>query len=496
MFPGVLVALAMLSAGLQAATLPPTLQEQAEFLAGIPLPGGSILSPLQRTPEYRAHRKRLQEEWDFCRGVRYEPMRRWATDHLSRYPATRGVLRYLFGGPDFLNAYAFFPDTRVMVLGGLEPVGDVPPPGALAAAGLGPALAALDEALHTSLFCGYFITSEMKPRLARGTFRGVLPVLFTELALTGNVIDSVSMEKPFGSPGVLLTYHRPGGPPQSLWYFQADLSNGEECRRFLSWLGKQGPGASYLKAASYLLPLDSFSDTRNFLIRTSDLILQDDSGLPYRSFLPGEWRISLYGAYTDPLPIFNLRREPGLVEAYDSPLRIGPLPFGAGYHVNATDANLLLAIRSNQPPEEALPSETAPAAVAAFSSPTPKPKRIPVRKALPVTVRKALPVTAPSPEVSPAMAIPPPATETAPATLPSPGLPYRTPEPDSLPATLTGESPVASPVPEEVAPGGTTPAQAEPDPASPAPDTAAGTLPGASSPPPAVPLTSGGKPID
>jgi hypothetical protein len=386
----------ILCQGTQAASLQPSSpQEQAEFLAGITLGKESILASLQKSPEYRLHQKELQEQWTFCRKIRYGAMQQWAREHLARYPSTRGVLRYLFGGPDFLNAFAFFPDARCIVLGGLEPVGEVPPPEALDPSSLGTALKALEEALHTSLFCGYFITTEMKPQLAQGSFRGVLPVLYTELALTGNIIDSVSMVRPFGSPGVEIIYHRPGGTPQTLYYFQADLSNGKECRRFLAWLGDLGPGASYLKAASYLLPLDSFSETRNFLTRTSPLILQDDSGLPFRTFLPGEWQIQLYGVYTDPLPIFRLGKDPRLDEAYRSGMRIGSLPFGAGYHVQPDDANLLLAVRTQSDgfsPGGISQTDLPPPPVPAFASTTPKPRPIRIRKALPVPIKKAIAV--------------------------------------------------------------------------------------------------------
>lgn len=467
---------ALLCQGIQAAD-PSTssLQEQAEFLAGIPLGKGSILHSLQKSPEYRQHQKELQEQWAFCRKVRYGTMQQWARDHLANIPSARGVLRYLFGGPDFLNAYAFFPDARVMVLGGLEPVGEVPPPEALDPASLGGALKALDEALHTSLFCGYFITSEMKPQLVQGSFRGVLPVLYTELALTGNVIDSVTMVRPFGSPGVQIVYHRPGGAPQMLYYFQADLSNGKECRRFLDWLADLGPGASYLKAASYLLPLDSFSETRNFLMRTSTLILQDDSGLPFRSFLPGEWRIQLFGIYTEPLEIFKRGKEPALKDAYDSPLRVGPLPFGAGYHVSANDANLLLALRSGSgsgqlPSGEIIPAVQAPAALPAFSSPTPKPKPVPIRKALPVPVKKAIAV--PTPRLPRPEAI----SSTTPQAAPPQERPQSEPAPMPPQEPATPEKPT---IPERVAPE-----SAMPEPALPP------------EPESTVPLTTSGKPID
>ncbi len=474
-----------------------TPEEQARFLAGILLPRQSPLAPLQQSAEYRAHQKTLQEQWNFCRQVRYGAMQRWASDHLARYPTTRGVLRYLFGGPDFLNAYAFFPDTRVMVLGGLEPVGEVPPPEALSPEALGPALQSLDEALHTSFFAGYFITTEMKPQLAHGAFRGVLPVLYTELALTGNSIDSVSPERPFGSPGVRIVYHRPGGPQQTLWYFQADLSNGKECRRFLAWLGELGPGASYLKAASYLLPLDSFSETRNFLTRTSELILQDDSGLPYRCFLPGEWRLSLYGVYTDPLPIFKLQRDPALTEAYASPLRVGSLPFGAGYHVNASDANLLLAIRENEALGQSLTAPAAPPAVPAFTtpSPTPRPRKVRIRKALPVPIRKAIPVAMPMPTPVPAappvvipQAVPPP----APALAPPVQVPVVEAPPLPVPPVV---APAEVPAPSVESPSTPTPPVEQPVTVTAPPTAEAPVVPVPAQESPA-PLTGGEKPID
>ena len=428
-----------------------SLQEQAEFLAGIPLPRQSVLSPLQQSPEYRDHQKQLQEQWTFCRRIRYEAMQQWGREHLSQDPASRGILRYLFGGPDFLNAYAFFPDTRVMVLGGLEPVGDLPPPEALDPSALGIALKGLDEALHTSLFAGYFITSEMKPQLAQGSFQGVLPVLFTELALTGNIIDAAQMIRPFGSPGVQIIYHRSGGPSQTLYYFKADLSNGKECRNFLSWLRDLGSGASYLKAASYLLPLDAFSETRNFLLNTSQLILQDDSGIPYRYFTPGTWRIQLFGVYTDPLPIFKLRREAELEAAYGTTYFKGSLPFGAGYHVNASDANLLLATKeggslgTQQPmPEMPLPAP----AVSAFSSPTPKPTPIPIRKALPVPIRKALPVRPPRQKRHHGIQIPTPTPSPTPEMV---AIPVATPLPIVLPSSEIAPTPIPETV--STAPG-------------------------------------------
>lgn len=329
------------------AAAPSTPQEQAEFLAGIDLPSSSVLAELQKSTSYKSHQAELQEKWAFCRKARYNQMQVWADANLRKDRSTHDVVRYLFGGPDFLNAFAFFPDANVMVLGGLEPVGEVPPPESLPAGSFGNALASLRQALHTSLYCGYFITSEMGGQMHHGSFRGVLPVLYTELALTGNRIQTVEMVNPFGAPGVKISYQRPGHlSTQTLYYFQSNLANGTECQRFLSWLGGLGNGPAYLKAASYLLHNEEFSQTRNFLLNTSTLIVEDDSGIPYRFFDKGGWKVQVFGDYASPLPIFSGYTQRDFRAAYSTPENSGPIAFGAGYHVVPAHANILLATRT------------------------------------------------------------------------------------------------------------------------------------------------------
>ena len=335
--------LTLLSSGTPQLKADSTPREQAEFLAGLPLSSQSPLAAAQQGEAYRAHQKEISDKWAFCRKARYEAMQKWGEENLGKVKGSKEIVRYLFGGPDFLNAYAFFPNARVMVLGGLEPIGEVPPPEKLKPGMLAQSLASLRQALRTSLYCGYFITSEMGGQLHQGCFRGVLPVLYTELALTGNTVDSVNFEQPFGAPGVRITYHRPGHSEQTLYYFQSNLANGEQCRRFLSWLGTQGEGATYLKAASYLLHGSEFSETRDFLLRTSSVVVEDDSGIPYRYFAQGGWDIRLFGEYASPLPIFSGYTQRDFREAYKTPAYAGPIAFGAGYHVVPAHANILLA---------------------------------------------------------------------------------------------------------------------------------------------------------
>jgi len=136
-----------------------TPQEQAQFLAGLPASSGSPLAALQDSADYLGHREQLSKKWDYGRKVRWEAMRSWARKHLN-HVSTRGVVRYLFGGPDFLGAHAFFPNADTLVLGGLEPVGAVVPPESLSAPALSASLGATREAMGTALFAGYFVTRD------------------------------------------------------------------------------------------------------------------------------------------------------------------------------------------------------------------------------------------------------------------------------------------------------------------------------------------------
>ena len=368
-FPaGVLVVLIFCQAARVAASSTP--EEQADFLAGIPLPSGSVLAPLQESSSYKLHQKELNEKWAYCKKARYDAMQKWGEEHLKKEPSSRDVVRYLFGGPDFLNAFAFFPDARVMVLGGLEPIGEVPLPESLDPGSFPNSLEALRQALRTSLYCGYFITKEMGGQLHQGVFKGVLPVLYTHLALTGNRIESVEMVSPFGAPGVKITYQRPGHSSQTLYYFKADLANGSGCQKFLSWLEGLGNGPAYLKAASYLLHNDSFSQTRAFLLNTSTLVVEDDSGIPFHDFNNGDWKIQVFGDYSSPLALFSGYKQQDFKAAYSTGANSGPITFGAGYHVLPKHANLLMATKGGKP---ATATVATVATVAAAPVPAPSP---------------------------------------------------------------------------------------------------------------------------
>ena len=213
------------------------------------------------------------------------PIRAWMTTNASEYYNSSNTMYYMFSGPDFLYAHAFFPNANTYILAGLEPVGQVPDLSRLSPDVLGGELSALRSSMSTDS-ARPIISSPRTCAPTSAAVGGTLPILYVFLARRGcTVLDTTYINSP--APGVKITFVQSEGPKQTLYYFKTDLSGGKST--FLSWCAAQGPGLSLLKAASYLMHGEGFAGVRNFLLERSRVIIQDDSGIPLRSF-PKGWK--------------------------------------------------------------------------------------------------------------------------------------------------------------------------------------------------------------
>jgi hypothetical protein len=334
----------------------------ANFLAGVPLSAGSPLSSLQRTPAYETHvtaLARLSQRFD---RIYFSKMRAWSAAELAPRIPMRVPVYYFFSGPDAVSVLALFPDAPVYILGGLESVGSITPPNALTQGDLLQGLDNLRKSAEVILSYGHFITKDMKAELDRTAFRGVLPLIYMFIALAGGEILSTQYIGVGGAlPGVRIEFRSRGrSDVQTLFYVQANVaddalrSNGA----LLKWAGSFGAGNVYLKAASYLPHEPYFSRIRSFLLNYAISVLQDDSGIPFRYFRDGNWRLWLFGTYSGTLDIFTNYYQSDLQAAFASPGTASPLPFGTGYKWRLGESNLLLAVRQRaQSPEAAPPRQ-------------------------------------------------------------------------------------------------------------------------------------------
>jgi len=113
---------------------------------------------------------------------------------------------------------------------------------------------------------------------------------------------------------------------------------------FQLYLSRLTGTVSMLKATSYMPHNAGFSMIVDALLRNSDAILQDDSGLSYKKFATDQWKVQLYGDYNQPYGSFRWMEQSDLREAYKT-TGPKPLPMHVGYGYKRITSNLQLAMR-------------------------------------------------------------------------------------------------------------------------------------------------------
>jgi hypothetical protein len=361
--------------------------DTAKFLAGMQVSANSPLAPLTRNPSWQGHANHFNLTFRRVEDRQMSRVRRWAKANITLH---RPTLFYMFSGPDFLYANGFFPDETTYVLSGLEPIGAIPDLSKIPSATMPHVLHTLDRSMTTLLNISFFITKQMKTELRASPVNGTLPLLYVFLARSGKTISDVSLvhltetgdvvtqtkpESPGAAQGVRITFSSsPGGPAQTLYYFSTNLANnGFKKSGFEQFCDKLGEGFGLVKSASYLLHSGGFSDVRNFLLKKTVAIVQDDTGVPVRFFGP-DWQLRPFGHYLTPLGIFPGTYQPGLAQMFRQG---GALDFGFGYRWRPNQSNLMLAVKKGAPVD---PPKPQPASTAAEPPRTEPPKLVPAQE--------------------------------------------------------------------------------------------------------------------
>lgn len=101
----------------------PTPDDTAKFLAGMMPSADSPLMPLTRDPSWQRHAKFFDTAFGQLEQRQTSKIRAWSETNLA---APRPTMFYMFSGPDFLYANAFYSKATTYVLSALEPPGSVP----------------------------------------------------------------------------------------------------------------------------------------------------------------------------------------------------------------------------------------------------------------------------------------------------------------------------------------------------------------------------------
>jgi hypothetical protein len=330
--------------------------DAARYLAGLPVADNSNLSSLTRDPHWQAHAAAMNTAFAQLDQRQLSNIRVWRSDMIPAGGSKTCL--YYFSGPDFLYADAFFPDCTTYLLGGLESVDPMPdlltvPPGSLVST-----LQNIQISLNTILQFSFFKTKDMREDFQRGQLKGVLPIIFVFLARTGKDISAVeyvsltnngtvTSGNQGATRGVKISFSDPAtGAGKVLYFFTADLSDDgvKKNAGVLRFAEQFAPANSFLKAASYLMHEGRFTAIRSSILNTSELVLEDDSGIPIRYFTPDKWTLRFFGTYTGPIALFKNFYQSDLRQYYQasSPKT---LTFSFGYQWNRHNSTLVLAVR-------------------------------------------------------------------------------------------------------------------------------------------------------
>ncbi len=333
----------------------PTADDTARFLAGMLPSANSPLMPLTGDPAWQRHARFFDSAFAQLEQRQMAKVRAWSDANLA---APKPTMFYMFSGPDFLYANAFYPKATSYVLSALEPPGSVPDLTKVPRGGVDAALSNVEHSLGSILSFSFFITKKMKVDLHEGQINGALPLLYVFLARSGKTIHNVSTvalddkgtayfaNENSGSNatrGVRILFAGSDGVERTLYYFSTDLSNpGVRASGFLKFCATLAPGNSLIKSASYLLHSGNFSTVRDFILANSATIIQDDSGVPLAYYGPRKWRLFPFGRYAGPIKEFPARYQESYAELFR---RAQPMDFGIGYRWRSYESNLLLSIR-------------------------------------------------------------------------------------------------------------------------------------------------------
>lgn len=341
--------------------------DSAKFLAGIKVDESSPIAEYQKSKAWSDHAYYFESAWQKLDQQQLSRIRKWSETELKSLNQASSPIFYPFSGPDFLYAHLFFPKGTEYVMAGLEPVGNIPDIAKISTAQMDGKLQEIHKSMNDLLQLSFFRTKAMKVDLAE---KGVLPILFVFLARTNHRIldvqyvglnkdatiqgldESQKDSLPKGQiSGVKIAFVPEGETkPRTLYYFSLDLSNEalQKTPEFTEFVKQFNQPITYLKAASYLMHNEEFSNIRNLILAQSSHLLQDDSGMPIKYLDTSKWNLKFYGTYTQPIDLFKVRYQPDLRKIYQSDTTIKPLDFGIGYQFQVNTSNLMLANRQGQ----------------------------------------------------------------------------------------------------------------------------------------------------
>ena len=340
-----------------------TWNDAARFLAGLKGRENGDYRRFEESPAWRKYSSEWNETWSRAEKEQFEPVDAFQKRELASVHGNSDFVFYPLSGPDVLYVTRFFPDSKVFVLAGLEHVGSLRRLGGFTQENLDRELRGWNQAVGSIFARSFFVTSEMDRYYHGRVSDGLLPTILLLLARDSYVIEHVRYGRVDSSgeflpeepgeqvrrrhEGVEIRFRRGSeAASRRLFYFSTNLGpEFERNPRFSRFLRRLGTPDTLLKSAAFFLHWKTGTGLRNYILENSNLILEDDTGIPFRYFRPSDWQVQLFGEYSPPDHLFRRQYQEDLAEAFHDPARVRTLGFSLGYGAGRRPSSMILARR-------------------------------------------------------------------------------------------------------------------------------------------------------
>ncbi len=343
------------------------LDNAARFIAGLPQLNSNSFTALQNDKYWKEYQLSMDANWEKMFKTRLSKMATWEKSTFSKSIEDSLTLFYPFSGPDFLHAFYLFPRSKVYLMAALEPILEVVPLDTISEKNRDEFLDSLGNSLRDIFNKSYFITTHMQNDLKQ--VKGVLPPLYFFIERSGHelieqkfiTLNADGTEKEIKgnqihwqkTPGVKLTFRdRKTLEVKTLYYFSVSISNAGLRDRppLVTFIEQKAPFSTFVKSASYLMHKEAFTEIKKLIVKNSNYVFQDDTGMPYKYFKNKlDWKGQFFGEYIKPVKDFSSELyQPDLDSAFKSSGK-KDLPFSLGYHWSTKKQNYMLFSKSKLP---------------------------------------------------------------------------------------------------------------------------------------------------
>ncbi len=340
------------------------LTDHSRFIAGLDCQTKKY-KDLQAKDFYKTHRDYCNEIWKELEKETLDPMVKWAKEKGIMEDSDTLPCMYTFSGPDFLFGSRFFPKAEHYVLMGLEKCGSITDITTMKETTLIDYLSSIRSSLRYLIKAGYFVTQHMSTDFSKTVLNGNIHNMLLFMARENYSIYSID----YGYMAKDSTFFVTGLKPSSttgkingmrvgitdstgqilkyVYYFSADIADYKikDKKEFPAFMEKMGPFNSYFKAASYVPAHKNFAIVRNLILENSNKILQDDTGVPYKSLDTTIYEVEIWGTYSKTISDLSWGFQPGLKEAIEASGNNVSLPFKISYNGNYGEGMMLYAKR-------------------------------------------------------------------------------------------------------------------------------------------------------